>query len=31
MGDSAPVKVQNMIENISTGRIAPVEIIVRKS
>jgi len=31
MGDTAPVKVKNMLENISTGRIAPVEIIARKT
>lgn len=30
MGDSAPAKVQNMIENVSAGRVGPVEIIVRK-
>ena len=26
-----PEKVQNMIENVSSGRIAPVEMIARKS
>jgi SAM-dependent methyltransferase len=31
MGDSAAVKVSNMIENIAARRIAPVEIIARKS
>ena len=31
MGASAAVKVQNMIENISAGRIAPVELIARKA
>ncbi|TKB44378.1 class I SAM-dependent methyltransferase [Thalassotalea mangrovi] len=31
MGDSAPVKVNNMIENISLDRIAPVEIIASKN
>lgn len=30
MGDTAPVKVKNMIENIATGRVAPVEIIAWK-
>lgn len=30
MGESAPLKVKNMIENISAGRIAPVEIIASK-
>jgi SAM-dependent methyltransferase len=30
MGNSTPVKVQNMIDNISNGRIAPVELIARK-
>jgi len=30
MGDTAPIKVKNMIENISTSRIAPVELIARK-
>jgi ubiquinone/menaquinone biosynthesis C-methylase UbiE len=31
MGKSTPDKVQNMIDNISKGRIAPVELIVRKN
>jgi ubiquinone/menaquinone biosynthesis C-methylase UbiE len=31
MGASTPIKVQNMIANISAGRIAPVEIIARKA
>ena len=31
MGKSTPEKVQNMIDNISTGRIAPVELIARKA
>ena len=31
MGETAPLKIKNMIENISTGRIAPVEIIAEKS
>jgi len=30
MGDTAPLKVKNMLENISAGRISPVEIIARK-
>jgi len=30
MGETAPTKVKNMIENISAGRIAPVELIARK-
>ena len=30
MGKSTPEKVQNMIDNISKGRIAPVELIARK-
>jgi SAM-dependent methyltransferase len=30
MGKSTPVKVQNMIDNISNGRIAPIELIARK-
>jgi ubiquinone/menaquinone biosynthesis C-methylase UbiE len=30
-GRSTPEYLQNMIENISTGRIAPVELIARKS
>lgn len=31
MGSSAPQKITNMIENISAGRIAPVEMIARKA
>ncbi|MCP4328428.1 MAG: methyltransferase domain-containing protein [Alphaproteobacteria bacterium] len=31
MGRNTPEKVQNMIANISAGRIAPVEVIARKS
>ena len=31
MGKSAPEKVANMIDNISKGRIAPVELIARKT
>ena len=30
MGRNTPDKVQNMIENISSGRIAPVELIAQK-
>jgi ubiquinone/menaquinone biosynthesis C-methylase UbiE len=30
MGKNTPEKVQNMIDNISRGRIAPVELIARK-
>jgi ubiquinone/menaquinone biosynthesis C-methylase UbiE len=30
MGESAPVKISNMVENIAAGRISPVEIIVIK-
>jgi hypothetical protein len=31
MGKSTPEKVQNMMDNISRGCIAPVELIARKS
>jgi len=31
MGRNTPDKVQNMIANVSNGRIAPVELIARKS
>jgi SAM-dependent methyltransferase len=31
MGRSTPDKVQNMIQNISSGRVAPVELIARKT
>jgi ubiquinone/menaquinone biosynthesis C-methylase UbiE len=31
MGQNTPEKVQNMIENISNRRIAPVEVIARKA
>jgi len=31
MGGNTPDFVRNMIENVSTGRIAPVELIARKS
>jgi hypothetical protein len=30
MGDTAPVKVKHMIENISRNLIAPVELIAEK-
>ena len=30
MGETAPLKVKNMIENISEGRVAPVELIAEK-
>ncbi len=30
MGEDASTKVQNMIENISVGRVAPVELVARK-
>jgi len=30
MGEDAPLKIGNMIENIAAGRIAPVEIIARR-
>jgi ubiquinone/menaquinone biosynthesis C-methylase UbiE len=30
MGESAPVKISNMVENIAAGRISPVEIIAIK-
>ena len=30
MGKNTPEKVQNMIDNISNGRIAPIELIARK-
>jgi ubiquinone/menaquinone biosynthesis C-methylase UbiE len=31
MGESAPVKISNMVENIAAGRVAPVEIICRSA
>ena len=31
MGETAPMKVKNMIENISENRLAPVELIAEKS
>ena len=30
MGDEAPAKVANMIENITASRVAPVELIAEK-
>lgn len=30
MGESAPVKIRNMIESISSGTLAPIELIARK-
>lgn len=30
MGETAPVKIKNMIENISANRLAPVELIAEK-
>lgn len=30
MGESAPVKISNMVENIASGRVSPVEIIASK-
>src|SRR2546429_225917 len=30
MGRNAPDKIQNMIQNVASGRIAPVELIARK-
>lgn len=31
MGETAPEKVRNMIDNIAAGRIAPVELIARRT
>ena len=31
MGDMAPEKVKNMIENISQNRIAPVELVAERT
>lgn len=31
MGENAPIKVQNMIQNISQNRVAPIELIGKKS
>ena len=30
MGESAPIKISNMVENITAGRVAPVEIFAAK-
>ena len=30
MGESAPVKISNMVENIAAGRVAPVEIFATR-
>jgi cyclopropane fatty-acyl-phospholipid synthase-like methyltransferase len=30
MGESAPVKIRNMVENIAAGRVSPVEIFAAK-
>lgn len=30
MGESAPTKIRNMVENIAAGRVGPVELIARK-
>jgi len=30
MGDSAPIKISNMVENIAAGRVSPVEILAAK-
>ncbi len=30
MGDSAPVKIKNMIENVSQNRVAPVELVAER-
>jgi len=31
MGESAPLKISNMVENIAAGRVAPVEIICKSA
>ena len=31
MGEAAAVKINNMVENIASGRVSPVEIIVCKA
>ena len=31
MGESAPAKISNMVENIASGRVSPVEIIASKA
>lgn len=30
MGESAPAKISNMVDNIAAGRVSPVEIVARK-
>ena len=30
MGESAPIKISNMVDNIAAGRVSPVEIFVHK-
>jgi hypothetical protein len=30
MGDSAPIKISNMVENIASGRVSPTEIFATK-
>lgn len=30
MGETAPLKIKNMVENISRGRVAPVELVAEK-
>ena len=30
MGESAPIKIRNMVDNIAAGRVSPVEIFVNK-
>jgi SAM-dependent methyltransferase len=30
MGDSAPIKISNMVENIAAGRVSPIEIFAAK-
>jgi hypothetical protein len=30
MGRNAPDKIQNMIQNVASGHVAPVELIARK-
>ena len=30
MGETAPIKISNMVENIAAGRVAPVEIFAAK-
>ncbi|MEK6236225.1 MAG: class I SAM-dependent methyltransferase, partial [Planctomycetales bacterium] len=30
LGDDGPVKIRNMVENVTAGRVSPVEMIARK-